>query len=72
VVEALICRLTLSYPGGCADSTFSSEEDSALLLTSTDPAELELLSVKQLQKVNTPIHMWRKLFFYFVVNKIKF
>jgi hypothetical protein len=50
VVEALICRLTLSYPEGCAGSTFSSEEDSALLLASTDPAELELPSV---EKCNT-------------------
>jgi hypothetical protein len=47
VVEALICRLILSYPEGCAGGTFSSEEDSALLLASVDPAELGLPSVQK-------------------------
>jgi hypothetical protein len=50
VVEALICRLILSYLEGCAGGTFSSEEDSALLLASMDPVKLELPSV---EKYNT-------------------
>jgi hypothetical protein len=66
VVEALICRLILSYPEGCPGGIFSSEEDSALLLASTDPAELELPSVEKYNVSilktadNTSRHVWRR------------
>ena len=48
VVGATICRLTLSLTGGCTVGTFSPEPDSVLCLASTDPTELALPSVKQI------------------------
>jgi hypothetical protein len=48
VVGATICRLTLSLTAGCTAGTFSPEPDSVPCLASTDPTELALPSVKEM------------------------